>query len=203
MNYLKTVTALAFFLLGVSGALAQQISPPVATPNGVAAAAAVGAAAAPRCDINCVRANASKASKACAPRIEAQSPTDFDWISRPTPGIFQQAAPSSPAHAVVRYRGDSIRFMDARKTWVRVSYECAYDVETGTIVSVNVRAGRLDQLLSSADSGTAAWIQARLPQQAMPQQQATARPTDSRRPKPRAWEPSLVEIQQQLPNPRR
>jgi len=212
MIHFKIVTASVFFLFGVSAALAQQTSPPVATPNGVAAAAAVGAAAPPRCDANCVRANAAKASDACAPRIEAQSPTDFDWISRPTPGIFQQADPSSPADAVVRYRGDSVRFMDAQKTWVRVSYECAYDVESGAIVSVNVRAGRLDQPLASVEANTAAAaagaIPARvvpqgLPQQAMPPQPATAQPAGSRRPRPRVWEPSLVEIQQQSPNPRR
>ncbi|MFA5958459.1 hypothetical protein [Hyphomicrobium sp.] len=207
MNLFRTASASIFFLLGVSAGVAQQTSPPVATPNGVSTGAVVGAAAPPRCDANCVRANASKASEACAPRIEAQSPTDFDWISRPTPGIFQQAEPSSPADAVVRYRGDSVRFMDMQKTWVRVSYECAYDVASGSVVSVNVRAGRLDQPLSSEDpvnASAAAGIPARLPQQqAMSQQQAAAQPAGTRRPRPHVWEPSRVEIQQQSPNPRR
>ncbi len=211
MTFLKTVIALVFFLLGVDAALAQQTSPPVATPKGVATAATVGAAAPPRCDANCVRANAAKASEACAPKIEAQSPTDFDWISRPTPGIFQQAEPSSPADAVVRYRGDSVRFMDVQKTWVRVSYECAYDVGTGAVVSVNVRAGRLDQPLSNVDStnaGAAGAIPARIippgQLQQQPQQQASAQPPAAgRHPRQRVWEPSPVEIQQQSPNPMR
>ncbi len=204
MTLSRTVSASVFFLLGASAALAQQTSPPVATPNGVAAGAVVGAAAPPRCDANCVRANASRASEACAPRIEAQSPTDFDWISRPTPGIFQQAEPSSPADAVVRYRGDSVRFMDAQKTWVRVSYECAFDVSSGSVVSVNVRGGRLDQPLSASEpnnANAAAGIVTRLSQQGMPQQEAAAQlPAGPRRPRPHVWEPSRVEIQQQSPN---
>jgi hypothetical protein len=202
MTQLKTVSALVFFVFSVSAAFAQQTSPPVATPNGVATAAAVGAAAPPRCDANCVRANAGKASEACAPKIEAQSPSDFDWISRPTPGIFQQADPSSPADAVVRYRGDSVRFMDAQKKWVRVSYECAYDVESGAVVSVNVRAGRLDQPLSNAEPINAS-AAAAIPGRVLPPQQMAAQPGAPRRPRPRVWEPSLVEIQQQSPNPRR
>jgi hypothetical protein len=207
MTHFKIVTASTFFLLGVSAALAQQTSPPVATPNGVAPASSVGAAAPPRCDANCVRSHAAKASEACAPKIEAQSPTDFDWISRPTPGIFQQADPSSPADAVVRYRGDSVRFMDVQKTWVRVSYECSYDVETGAVVSVNVRAGRLDQPLSSVggiNAAAAGAIPARVVPQGLPQQQASAAPPQpaARRPRQRVWEPSSVEIQQQSANPK-
>ncbi len=205
MAHLKTVTALAFLSLSASAAFAQQTSPPVATPNGVGPGAVVGKASPPRCDGNCVRANASKASEACAPKIEAQSPTDFDWISRPTPGIFQQAEPSSPADAVVRYRGDSVRFMDAQKTWVRVSYECAYDIASGAVVSVNVRTGRLDQPLTSVESanpGAPAGITTRLLQPGMPQQEAAAQPPTLHRPRPHVWEPRLVEIQQQSTNPR-
>jgi len=163
------VMNLAVCGLGCHAAWAQQASPPVATPSGVSSAAAVGAAAPPRCDANCVRSNAGSASEACSPRIEAQSPSDFDWISRPTPGIFQQADPSSPADAVVRYRGDSVRFMSGEKGWVRVSYECSYDVEAQKVVSVIVRAGRLDQPTSAAqlmDASAAAAIPANAAQPA-------------------------------------
>jgi uncharacterized protein YdeI (YjbR/CyaY-like superfamily) len=45
-------------VLGCRAAWAQQASPPVATTSGVSSAAAVGAAAPPRCDANCVRSNA-------------------------------------------------------------------------------------------------------------------------------------------------
>lgn len=195
---------LVFLLLGTTAAYAQQTSPPVATSNGVQSAAQVGQAAPPRCDINCVRANAGKASEACAPRIEAQAPSDFDWITRPSPGIFQQADASSPADAVVRFRGDSVRFMDAQKSWVRVSYECGYDVDSQKVTFVNVRAGRLDQAattlpqtaLTTAPATTAAPAPAAAPATS---QQAAATP----RPRPRVGEPSPVEIQQQSPNPKR
>jgi hypothetical protein len=199
---------LAMCVLACRAASAQQASPPVATPGGVSSAAAVGAAAPPRCDANCVRSNAGRASEACAPQIELKSPSDFDWISRPTPGIFQQADPSSPADAVVRYRGDSVRFMSPEKGWVRVSYECSYDVEAQKVVAVIVRAGRLDQPNSAAqpiDAGAAAAIPANSAQQAArpAAAQSVATPQNSPKPKPKVWEPSRVEIQQQPPNPRR
>ncbi|WP_234827042.1 hypothetical protein [Rhodopseudomonas palustris] len=101
-----------------------------------------------------MRANNEKASAICARRIEAQAPGDFEWISRPFAGIFQQADPSKPDNAIVNYRGDSIRFLSPQKEWVRVSYECAFDAERGTVVGVRVRPGRLDQPLAlQAPSG--------------------------------------------------
>jgi hypothetical protein len=210
VSKLVRVFGFAMFALSCGAAYGQQASPPVATPGGVSSAASVGAAAPPRCDANCVRSNAGRASEACGPRIEAQSPSDFDWVSRPMPGIFQQADPSSPADAVVRYRGDSVRFMNPEKGWVRVSYECSYDVEAQKVVAVVVRAGRLDQPTSTAqpiDASAAAAIPANSAQQvARPvaaQPAATPQPQAAAKPKPKVWEPSRVEIQQQPPNPKR
>src|SRR6202012_5269335 len=97
-------------------------------------------AAPPQCDANCVRAHAAMAADACAPRNEAQAPSDFDWITRPTPGIFQQADHSSPSDSVFRFRGDSILFMSADKSWLRVNYECAYDVNARAVVFVHVHS---------------------------------------------------------------
>ncbi|WP_213737550.1 hypothetical protein [Bradyrhizobium sp. dw_411] len=195
-------------VLGCGVAYAQQASPPVATSSGVSSGAAVGAAAPPRCDVNCVRSNAGRASEACAPQIELKSPSDFDWIARPTPGIFQQADPSSPADAIVRYRGDSVRFMSPEKGWVRVSYECSYDVEAQRVVAVIVRAGRLDQPTSTAqpiDASAAAAIPANATQAAAHPAAApsAAAPQAAAKPKPKVWEPSRVEIQQQPANPKR
>jgi hypothetical protein len=215
MNIFKTLSASAVFSLGTllaSSAYAQHASPPVATSSGVATAASVGAAAPPRCDSNCVRSNALQATEACVPRIAAQSPSDFDWNSRPAQGIFKAGDPSSPADAVVHYVGDTVRFVNSQKAWVRVSYECAYDVEARTVVAVNVRSGKLDQAPASAavppnaanavpvpnNTNAAAPTPPQLSSQALAQaiQQAA-------RPKPRVWEPSRVEIQQQPANPRR
>jgi hypothetical protein len=211
MTLFKTILASAIILSGADAALAQQASPPVATPGGVAAAASVGAAAPPRCDANCVRSNALTATQACVPQIAAQSPSDFDWNSRPTQGIFQNADPSSPADAVVHYRGDAVRFVNSQKAWVRLSYECAYDVEAHAVVGVNVRAGQLDQPPVSTtapnNASAAAASPPQLSSQALAQaiQQAAAQPAQIQqvaRKKPRVWEPSRVEIQQQPPNPR-
>jgi hypothetical protein len=198
MSIARSIMALgaALALLGVAAANAQQ------TPAGQPTAP-------PRCDVNCVRENAARAAEVCAPRIEAQSPSDFDWISRPNPGIFQQADPSSPSDSIVRYRGDSVRFMAADKTWTRVSYECGYDVSSQAVTYVHVRSGRLDQPLTpsgarpqpppaSAKPGAAQTVAAAAAAAgaAASSQVAAARP-----PKPRVWEPSLVVIQQQSANP--
>lgn len=209
MTLLKTALTSAIILFSANAALAQRASPPVATPGGVAAAASVGAAAPPRCDANCVRSNALQATEACAPKIATQSPPDFDWNSRPTEGIFQKADPSSPADAVVHYRGDAIRFVNSQKAWIRVSYECAYDVEARTVEAVNVRAGRLDRPplpAMASNTSAAAASPPQLSSQALAQaiRQAAAQPAQIQQvppKKPRVWEPSRVEIQQQIPNP--
>lgn len=184
-------------LFHAATASAQQASPAQTTESGAAAVQA----APPRCDANCVRENAAKAAETCAPRIEAQSPTDFDWITRPNAGIFQQADPSSPSDSIVRYRGDSVRFMASDKSWTRVSYECGYDTGTKTVSYVHVRSGRLDQPLAQAaatptgSSMTQAAATPRTP--ASPQTAAVAQ-----KPRARVWEPSPVTIQQQSANPR-
>jgi hypothetical protein len=194
-------------LLGIATASAQQTAAPsAATVNGIPAAAQNGQAAPPRCDANCVRENAAKAAEACAPRIEAQAPADFDWITRPNPGIFQQADASSPTDSIVRYRGDSVRFMTADKAWVRVSYECGYDVSKQAVSYAQVRSGRLDQPLTPSTGPTKPAASA-----PPPVVQASATPGAStpgavqpgvRPAKPRVGEPSPIVIQQQSPNPK-
>jgi hypothetical protein len=214
MTLFKTILALIILALSAAAAFAQRASPPVATPDGVATAASVGAAAPPRCDANCVRNNAEPASNVCAPKIAAQSPPDFDWNSRPTQGIFQQADPSSPADAIVRYRGDAVRFSNERKVWVRLSYECAYDVEARIVVSVDVHAGQLDQpppptaqpVGNPTTTNPPTTNPPRLTSQVLAQaiKQAVTQPAQVQQgpPKrPRVWEPSPVEIQQQALNP--
>jgi hypothetical protein len=206
MSVLKRVAVVVIGLqVGVSAAVAQQAAAPsAAAVNGVPAAALNGQASPPRCDANCVRENAARAADACAPRIEKEAPSDFDWIMRPNPGIFQQADPSSPSDSIVRYRGDSVRFMTTDKVWVRVSYECAYDVSKQAVASVQVRSGRLDQPLTPAQAKPASAppaapvIQAVAPG-AVAAASVAAAPA---RQKPRVWEPSPIVIQQQSPNPK-
>ncbi len=167
-------------------------------------------AAPPQCDANCVRTNAARAAEACAPRIQAQAPSSFSWMSQPNAGIFQQADPSTPADTIVRYRGDSIRFLTADKSWLRVSYECAYDVRAGTVEFVKVRSGSLDQPLGPANvqgsSGQPGALRAGLLaaaiRAAMPGAAITSSTLVKPKPRVRVWEPSSVEIQQQDPNPK-
>jgi hypothetical protein len=199
MNVFKSTVASvsAALLLFIATASAQQVSPSQSADGGGSGAVQ---AAPPRCDANCVRENAPKAAETCAPRIEAQAPTDFDWITRPNAGIFQQADPSSPSDAIIRYRGDSVRFMAADKSWTRVSYECGYDASTKTVSYVHVRSGRLDQPLvqAAAPSSVAQAVAGPAPKNPASPQTAAVTP----KPRPRVWEPSPVAIQQQSANPR-
>lgn len=96
------------------------------------------------CDAACIRSNADGAVQACAPRIEAEAPGDFEWLMRPYGSIFQQAnAPEQPTSPIVRYRGDSIRFLSPQKEWVRAIYECGYDTVRQQVTSVRVQLGVL------------------------------------------------------------
>jgi hypothetical protein len=196
-------------LIGLPAAtIAQQAHPlaPLNPASGLPAKDRQEQTPTPRCDAACVKANAETASQACAPRVEAQAPADFDWLNRPFPGIFQQAQPSSPSDSVVTYRGDSIRFLTAREGWVRIVYECAYDVSTRNVAAIRVRPGRLDRPPEG-------WSPRPGPSRDVPDVTLAKRGIDKamvaaaaaipastgrkRAPtKPRVGEPSLVEIEQ-------
>jgi hypothetical protein len=200
----RAAVGAALLLFGAAGAHAQQVAPPSpATVNGLPAAVQAGQASPPRCDVNCVRENAPKAAEACAPRIEAQAPTDFDWISRPNSGIFQQADKASPTDSIVRYRGDSVRFMTADKSWVRVSYECGYDVSKQAVSYAQVRSGRLDQPLAPVAPATRSVVS-----NAAPPAMASATgspgpgPMAARPARPHVGEPSPIQQQSANPRPR-
>lgn len=122
---------------------APQPGPALPAPAGNAPAAPAGTGGV--CDANCVRVLSDRAAQACAPRIEAQAPTDFDWVQRPYGNIFQQGDTPDAEHPAIRYRGDSVRFLSPQKDWVRVTYECAFDPAAQRIVGVTVRLGRLDR----------------------------------------------------------
>jgi hypothetical protein len=94
------------------------------------------------CDMACVRANMGKALVACAPRIEAEAPGDYEWLYRPYGGIFQEGdPPSEPRSSVARYRGDAIRFLSPQKEWVRAVYECGFDVSSERVAYVRAELG--------------------------------------------------------------
>lgn len=121
----------------VGAACAQTTSPaPQATEPAIVA---------PVCDAACVRVNMERASQLCARPIEAQAPIDYEWMTRPFTGLFQEADQSDAKTSVVAYRGDSIRFQNPQKEWIRVSYECRVDVAKQVVVGVRIRPGRLEQ----------------------------------------------------------
>ncbi|WP_457107993.1 hypothetical protein [Methylobacterium sp. P5_C11] len=147
-----------------------------------------------------MRANNELASQACAPRIEAQAPTDFEWVSRPFAKIFQQAEAPEAASTVVRYRGDSIRFLSPAKEWVRVTYECGFDAASHSVAYVRVRLGRLDKADAPAPQQQPVRANAPAPQPMAPQAQQQAARTGA--PVPRKLlpsEPSEIEIRQVNP----
>lgn len=158
------------------------------------------APAAPGCDATCVRANNELASQICAPRIEAQAPTDFEWVSRPFAKIFQQAEAPEGSATVVRYRGDSIRFLSPAKEWVRVTYECGFDAAKRSVDYVRVRLGRLDKADAPAQPAQQVRPNAPAPQPMAPQaQQQAARPGTAPPRKLLPSEPSEIEVRQVNP----
>ncbi|WP_111562971.1 hypothetical protein [Rhizobium sp.] len=153
----RTVLAGVVLLAIADGALAQAASAPSnggqaqAAPGAAPAQAAGSAAPSPQgCDTACVIANMDRAGPACTRAIEARAPIDFDWLTRPFTGVFQEADPVGGASPVVVYRGDSIRFLTPRGQWVRHTYECPFDVAAGAIGPVKVWAGRIGQPMPAA-----------------------------------------------------
>lgn len=145
----------------------------------------VGASAPPACDAACIRGNADRAVQACAPRIEAEAPGDFEWLMRPYGSIFQQAdAPEQSTSSVVRYRGDSIRFLSPQKEWIRAIYECGYDTARQQITSVRVKLGVLGKA-NAVPVLPAPLPQARIPQ-AAPAHTASAQVQTAKPPQPAA-----------------
>jgi hypothetical protein len=158
----------------------------------------------PKCDESCVRSNAEKASASCARKIEAQAPGDFEWITRPFTGIFQQADPSKGEEPIATYRGDSIRFMSPQKDWVRVTYECVFNVERSVATIVRVRPGRLDRPLAEQPASASAQASHQPPLASAPlaaailnaaKQRSGAQPGKPLSP-PKIGEPSAVGVSQ-------
>ncbi|WP_406857185.1 hypothetical protein ABEG18_06020 [Alsobacter sp. KACC 23698] len=191
----------SFLWLGVFGAAFVCLAmPALSQPAAPSSEPATPAASPAACDAACIRANSEPAAKVCARRVEAEAPTDYEWVTRPFINIFQQAEPPGANESAVRYRGDSIRFLSPQKEWVRITYECGFDPRQQKVEFVNVRLGRLDR-----PDGVAANRQVAPPQTA-PQVQAARGPTQpSAQPrsnvaKPPVGEPSEIEILQVNPH---
>jgi hypothetical protein len=169
------------------------------------------------CDADCIRANSEPAAQLCARPIEAQAPIDYEWVDRPYSGFFQEADPAADKSGIVIYRGDSIRFLTPRKEWVRMTFECAYDVGSRKLAGVRVIQGRLGQLAPPPQATASSAPSPRPPkaagQQQMPTQvngaalaaaiqRAAQRPKTAQRstPKPSRTmiisEPSNIEVEQ-------
>ncbi|ACB78232.1 conserved hypothetical protein [Methylorubrum populi BJ001] len=158
---------------------------------------APGEAAKAGCDANCARQAIPAAIQACVPGIERQAPTDFEWMNRPTGTIFQEAEPPSGAETVVKYRGDSVRFLNPQGQWVRITYECEYDTAGKSVRGVKVRLGRIDG--KGANTAAAALPAGSSASAARPPA-ATTSPPQVQVKRPRPSEPSEVEIRQVAPS---
>jgi hypothetical protein len=150
------------------------------------------------CDAGCVRSSAERASQVCASRIENEAPFDFEWLTRPYGGIFQEADPPAAGGMIVRYKGDSIRFMNPQREWVRITYECSFNAATQRVEGVVVRIGRLNGRGLPPAAGNAGRVAANGPQQGAPP--IPAAPPVKRKPRP--GEPSSIEILQVTPSGR-
>jgi hypothetical protein len=156
------------------------------------------------CDVACIRNNSDRVARFCAPRIEAQAPIDFEWISRPFGNIFQEAEPAPENAATVHYRGDSIRFLSPQREWTRVSYECIFDTVQDKLATVKVRLGRLNGPAAPQapvqGANPAPQQNSAQPSQPPARQVASDAAVPSR-PKVKPGEPSPIEIFQVKPRP--
>lgn len=186
-EFLRALACVAWLGLGAFTASAQDAKPDAKPAPAEAARAG--------CDAACARQAIPAAVQACVPGIERQAPTDFEWMNRPTGSIFQEAEPPAGTDTVVKFRGDSVRFLNPQGQWVRITYECDYDTAARSARGVKVRLGRIDG--KGANAGAAA-----LPAGAAGAgrgQAATAAPqVQAKRPRPS--EPSEVEIRQVAPS---
>lgn len=149
------------------------------------------------CDANCARQAIPAAIQACVPGIERQAPTDFEWMSRPTGTIFQEAEPPSGTETVVKFRGDSVRFLNPQGQWVRITYECEYDTAAKSVRGVKVRIGRID---GKGANTAAAALPAGSTGAGRAPAATTPQPTPAQVKRPRPGEPSEVEIRQVAPS---
>lgn len=149
------------------------------------------------CDANCARQAIPAAIQACVPGIERQAPTDFEWMNRPTGTIFQEAEPPSGTGSVVKYRGDSVRFLNPQGQWVRITYECDYDTAAKSVGGVKVRLGRID---GKGANAAAAALPAGSAGAGRAAPAAAASPPQTQVKRPRPSEPSEVEIRQVAPS---
>jgi hypothetical protein len=162
------------------------------------------------CMDDCIRDNSGRAVESCAPRIEDEAPGDFEWLLRPYGTIFQEASRPEANSSVIQYRGDSIRFQNAQREWVRVSYACGYDAAQQAVAYVRVRPGRLNQPQKPPPSAGVGSAQQVAPATA-PQNPAKintvqaasspAQPAGSTSSKLKIGEPSDTEVRQVRPKP--
>ena len=148
------------------------------------------------CDATCARQAIPAAIQACVPGIERQAPTDFEWMNRPTGSIFQEAEPPSGAGTVVKFRGDSVRFLNPQGQWVRITYECDYDTAAKSVGGVKVRLGRID----GKGANTAAPAPSAGSSGAGRAPAVATSPPQAQVKRPRPGEPSEVELRQVGPS---
>jgi hypothetical protein len=88
------------------------------------------------------RAHMELAQEACAPLIEGLSEGDFEWIYRPSGGVFDRFDWPDETGTAIRYKGDRIRFQTPSGSWARMRYECGYDVARGQALFARAERGR-------------------------------------------------------------
>ena len=74
----------------------------------------------------------------CAPFVEARARYNHDWTTGFLGRKFGQWHWADKETGIVVYRGSSIKFQNGFGAWEQMSYECDYDTETKTVVTVSV-----------------------------------------------------------------
>ncbi|MBP0447790.1 hypothetical protein J8J14_23885 [Roseomonas sp. SSH11] len=97
--------------------------------------------AACRQDLQCwAQKHVADAGRACEPLIQASARTDYRWTTSFT--RFSRFGWGDQGAGIVNYAGDEIEMQNGFGNWVRHTYHCAYDTQTGRATNFTVRAGR-------------------------------------------------------------
>lgn len=125
------------------GAIAKQRSEDAEKARIAAEKAEAEKEAACKLDISCIAERTMpEAITLCSPEIERLARNDFEWTGWSI-GRFSRYRWKNKSKGIVTYIGDQIKFQNGFGAWIYHTYECDFDTNSRTPISVKARQGRL------------------------------------------------------------
>ena len=83
------------------------------------------------------------ATAACTPHIERAAKYSHEWSNGALESKMAGSRGSSEERGDVTYHGDRVRFQNGFGAWQNIIYECDYSADTGAVLAVRVREGKI------------------------------------------------------------